>query len=237
MFSSHCCFLSCIQVSQEADKVVWCSYLFKNTPQFVVIHIIKGFSIVNEVEVDVFLELPCFHHDPMNVGNLISGSSASLKPSCTSGSFQFTYCWSLAWSSLSVTLLACEMSTTVQQFEHSLSLPFTGIAIKTDIFQFCDYWWVFQIFWPSECSILTASSLRIWKTSTEILSPPLAWFVVMLEKAHLNSHSRMSGSRWVTTQSLLPVSLRPFLYISSVYSCHFLSSSASVRSLPFLSFI
>jgi len=55
--------------------VVWYSYLFKNFPQFVVIHTVKGFSIVNEVEVDVFLELACFFYDPMDVGSLISGSS------------------------------------------------------------------------------------------------------------------------------------------------------------------
>ena len=67
---------------QEAGKVVWYSCLFKNFPQFVmIIHTVKGFSVVSEAEVDVFLELPCFLHDPMDVGNLISGSSASLKPS------------------------------------------------------------------------------------------------------------------------------------------------------------
>ena len=64
--------------------MVWCSYLFKNTLQFVVIHIIKGFSIVNEVEVDVFLEFPCFYYDPAYVGNLISGSSCT---ACKSGIF------------------------------------------------------------------------------------------------------------------------------------------------------
>ena len=161
-----------------------------------------------------------------------------LNSAFTSDNSQFTYCWSLAWTILSIILLACEMSTTVQQFEHSLSLPFTGIAIKTDIFQFCDYWWVFQIFWPSECSILTASSLRIWKTSTEILSPPLALLVVMLLKALLTSYFRMSGSRWVITPSWLSVSFRSFLHGSSVYFCYlFLISSASVRSILFLPFI
>ena len=70
------CFLTCIQISQEAGKVVWYSHLFKNFPQSVVIHTVKGFSVVNEAEVDVLLELLCFLHDPTNVGNLISGSSA-----------------------------------------------------------------------------------------------------------------------------------------------------------------
>ena len=77
----NCCFLTCIQVSQETDRVVWYSHRFKNFPQFVVIHTTKGFSIVNEAEVDVFLELSCFFNDPMDVGNLISDSSASSKPS------------------------------------------------------------------------------------------------------------------------------------------------------------
>ena len=72
----NCCFLTCIQVSQEGGDVVWYFHLFKNFPQFIVIHTIKGFRAVNEAEVDVFLELPCFPHDPMTVGNLISGSSA-----------------------------------------------------------------------------------------------------------------------------------------------------------------
>ena len=71
MSGYNCCFSTSIQVSQKAGKVVWFSHLFKNFPQFVVIHTVKGFSIVNETEVDVFLELPCFLCDPRNVGNLI----------------------------------------------------------------------------------------------------------------------------------------------------------------------
>ena len=74
MSSSNCNFLTCIQISQEAGKVVWYSHLFKNFPQFVVIHAVKGFSIVNEAEVDVFLEFSCFFYDPMDVGNLITNT-------------------------------------------------------------------------------------------------------------------------------------------------------------------
>ena len=81
MSSSNCCFLTCIQISQKAGQVVWCSYLFKNFPQFVVIHIVKGFDIVNKAEMDVFMELSCFFKDPADVGNLISGSSAFSKSS------------------------------------------------------------------------------------------------------------------------------------------------------------
>src|SRR5574340_526590 len=76
MSSSNCCFLTCIQISQEADQVVWYSHLFQNFPQFIVIHTVKGFSIVNKAEIDVFLELSCFSDGPADVGNLISGSSA-----------------------------------------------------------------------------------------------------------------------------------------------------------------
>ena len=79
MSGSNCCFLTFIQNSQEAGKVVWYSLLFKNFPQFVVIHTVKGFSIVSETEVSVFLERCCFFHDPADVGNLISGSSAFSK--------------------------------------------------------------------------------------------------------------------------------------------------------------
>ena len=77
--SSNFCFLTCIEVSQEAGKVVWYSHLFKNFPQFAVIHTVKGFGVVNKAEVDVFLELSCFFNDPADVGNLISGSSAFSK--------------------------------------------------------------------------------------------------------------------------------------------------------------
>ena len=75
----NCCFLTCIQVSQETGKVVWYSCLLKNFPQFVVIHTVKGFGIVNEAEGDVFLELSCLFYDPTDVGNLISDSSAFFK--------------------------------------------------------------------------------------------------------------------------------------------------------------
>ena len=76
-----CCFLICIQISEEAGQVVWYSHLLKNFPEFVVIHTVKGFGIVNKAERDVFLELSCFFHDPEDVGNLISGSSAFSKTS------------------------------------------------------------------------------------------------------------------------------------------------------------
>ena len=106
MLSSNCCFLTCIDVSQDAGKEVWYSHLFKNLPQFVVIHTVKSFSIVNEAEVDIFLEFSCFFYDPADVGNLFPGSSAFSKSSMFI--WKFLYCWSLAWRILSITFQACE---------------------------------------------------------------------------------------------------------------------------------
>ena len=79
MSSSNCCLLTCIRISQEAGQVVSYSHLFQNFPQFIVIHTVKGFGIVNKAEIDVFLGLSCFFNDPADVGNLISGSSAFSK--------------------------------------------------------------------------------------------------------------------------------------------------------------
>ena len=81
MSHSNCCFLTCIQISQEAGQVLCFSHLFKNVPQFVVIHTVKGFGVVNKAEIDAFLELSRLFHDPADVGNLISGSSAFSKSS------------------------------------------------------------------------------------------------------------------------------------------------------------
>ena len=81
MSGSNYCFLTCIQISQEAGKVVWYSHLFKNFPQFIVIHTVTGFGVVSKAEIDVFLELSCFFDDQADVGNLMSGSSAFSKSS------------------------------------------------------------------------------------------------------------------------------------------------------------
>ena len=106
--------------------------------------------------------------------------------------------------------------------------------IKCYVCYFC----ITQICWLIECSTFTASSFRIWNSSTGIPSFPLTLFIVMLPKAHLTSHSRISGYRWMIAPSWLSGLWRSFLYSSSVYSCHlFLISFASVRSLPSLFFI
>ena len=125
MSGSNCCFLTCIHISQETDQVIWYSHLLKNFPQFVVIHTVKGFDIVNKAEVYVFLELSCFFDDPSDVGNLISGSSAFSKSSLNICKFTVHVLLKLGWRILSVTLLVCEMSAIVQWFEdfwHCLSL-------------------------------------------------------------------------------------------------------------------
>ena len=106
--------------------------------------------------------------------------------------------------------------------------------MKTYLFQCCGHCWVFQICWHIECSIFTASSFRIWNRSTGIPSPPLALFVVMLSKAHLTSHPGcLALGEWSYHHDYLGCE---DIFVES--SCHlFLTSSASVRSIPFLSFI
>ena len=94
--------------------MVWYSHLFQNFPQVIVIHTVKGFGIVNRAEVDVFLELSCFLHDPADVGNLISGSSAFSKTSLNIRKFMVHVLLKPGWSILNITLLACEMSAIVQ---------------------------------------------------------------------------------------------------------------------------
>ena len=87
MSGSNCCFLTCIQISQEAGKVVWYSLLFNNFPQFVVVHTVEGFGVVSEADIDVFLELSCFFYDSTDVDNLISGFSAFSKSSLNTWKF------------------------------------------------------------------------------------------------------------------------------------------------------
>ena len=113
MCTSNRFFLTCIQISQEAGKVVWYSISFIIF-QFVVIYTVKGFSVVNEEEVDILLELSCFFYDPVDVGNLISGSSPFSKSSLNIWKFSVHIPLILAWRILSINLLACEMSAIMQ---------------------------------------------------------------------------------------------------------------------------
>ena len=136
---TNCCFLTYIKVSQEAGKVVWYSHLLKSLPQFVVIHTVKGFGIVNKAELDVFLELSCFFDDPVDVGNLISGSSAFSKTSLNIWNFtvhvllkpgleNFEHCFTSMWDECN-----CVVDWT-----------FFGIAFLWD----CNENWPFPVLWP-----------------------------------------------------------------------------------------
>ena len=138
MCSSNCCFLTCIQVSQEANKVVWHSTSWRIF-QVVVIHTVKGFSLVNEAKVDFFLEFPSFFYDPADVGNLISGSSAFSKTSLNIWKF----------------LVHILLKPSLKDFEHYFASiwddcscvvvwAFFGIALLWD-------WnenWTFPVLWP-----------------------------------------------------------------------------------------
>ena len=194
MSCSNCCFLTCIQVSQEAGKVIWYSHLFQNFPQFIVIHTVKGFNIVSEADVDAFLEFPCFLYDPADVDNLISGSSAFSKPSL--------YIWKF--------LAHILLKPTLKDFEHSLASMWNecDCAVVRTFFGTALLWdWnenrPFTVLWPLLnfpnllaywVRTLIASSFMIWNSSAGIPSIPLALFIVKLLKAHLTSPSRMSGS-------------------------------------------
>ena len=196
MSSSNCCFLTCIQVSQEAGKLVWYSHLLNNFPQFVVIHTVKGFGVVNKPEVDVFLELSCFFDDPADVGNLLSGSSAFSKSSLNIWNFSVHVLLKPGLENLEHYFASVWDEYNCVVVWAFFGIAFFGIGMKPDLFQSCGHCWVFQICWHIEFSTLTASSFRIWNSSNGIPSPPVALFVVMLPKAHLTLHSRMSGSRW-----------------------------------------
>ena len=154
----------------------------------------------------------------MDIGNLISGSSAFSKSSLN------------IWKFMVHVLLKPVLENSEHYFTSMwdecncvVVWTFFGIVFLWDwnknFFQSCGQCWVFQICWHIECSTFTASSSKIWNSSTGIPSPPLALFVVMLPKAHLTSHSRMSGFRWVITLLWLSRSWRSFLY-NSVHSSH-----------------
>ena len=184
------------------------------------------------------MELCCFFDYPKNVGNLISGSSAFSKTSLNIWKFNIHVLLKPG-----LEYFECYFASVWDECNCALVWTFFGIAFLWDWtenrpFRSCGHCWVFQICWQIECSTFTASSFRIWNSSTGIPSPPLTLFVVMLPKAYLTSHSRMSGFRWDITPLRLSGKWRPFLYHSSVHSCHlFLISSASVRSVPCLSLI
>ena len=127
--------------------------------------------IVNKAEVDIFLEFSCFSYDPVDIGNLISGSSVFSKSSLSLWNFSVHILLKPSLGNLSIILLACEVSAIVQYFEYSLALLFFGIGMKTDLFQSCGHCWVFQICWHVEYSTFTASSFRILTISWNSITP------------------------------------------------------------------
>ena len=138
MFSSNCCFLTCIQISQEAGQVVWYSHLFLNFPQFVVIHTVKGFGIVNKAEIYAFLELSRFFCYPVDVGNLISGSSAFSKSSLNIWKF----------------MVHVVLEPGLENFEHYLTcVRWMQLCIVWAFFGIAFLWdwnenWPFPVLWP-----------------------------------------------------------------------------------------
>ena len=142
MSRSNCWFLTCIQISQEADQVVWYSHLFQNFPQFIVIHTVKGFGIVNKAEIDIFLELSCFYMIQRMLAIWCLVPLPFLKPAWTSGSSRFMYCWSLAWGILSD--FEHYLSSIWNECNRAVILTFFGIAVLWD-------WsenWPFPVLWP-----------------------------------------------------------------------------------------
>ena len=138
MSSSNCCFLTCIQISQKAGQVVRYSHLFKNFPQFVVIHTVKGFGI-NKAEIDVFLEISCFFNDPADFGNLISGSSTFSKSSLNN--------WKFTVHGL--------LKPSLETFEHYLASLWDecNCAVVWAFFVIAFLWnwnenWPFSVLWP-----------------------------------------------------------------------------------------
>ena len=139
MSGSNCCFLTCIQIFQKAGQVVWYSHLFKNVPQFAMIHTVKCIRVVNEAEVVVFLELSCVFYDPMDVCNLISGSSAFSKSR-----------WNICKFSVHVLL-----KPSLEDFEHYLASLWNecNCAVVWAFFGIAFLWdwndnWPFPVLWP-----------------------------------------------------------------------------------------
>ena len=186
MSSSNCCFLTCIQISQEVGQVVWYCHVFQNFPQFIVIHTVKGFCIVKKAETDVFLQLSCFLDDPADVSNLISGSSAFSKTSLNIWNFMVHILLKPGLENFEQIFLSVW-----EQCNCAVVWSFFGSAFLWD-------WnenWPFPVLWPL---LSFPNFLAYWvqqfhsiffgilNISTGIPSPPLALFAVMLPKGPLD---------------------------------------------------
>ena len=173
MSSSNYCFLTCIQVSQEAGQVFWYSHLFQNFPQFIVIHSVKDFGIVNKAEIDVFLELSCFFHDPADVGSLISGSSAFSKTSLNIRNFTVH------------TLL----KPGLENFEHYFTSVWDecNCAVVWAFFGITFLWdwnenWPFAVLWP----LLSFPNLLAYWIDYLTVFPTFSLFSMFLKYQNLN---------------------------------------------------
>ena len=197
MSSSNCCFLTCRQISQEAGKTVWYSHVFKEF-----FRVCCGPQQRQRLWCSQWSRSRCFSgtlllfYDALDVGNFISGSSAFSKSNLSiwkfivhillkpSREFWALLCYCVRW---------VQLWGTLNILWHCLSLRLEWkLTFSSPVSGHC---WVFQICWHIECSTFRESSFRIWSSSTGIPSSPLALFEVMLPKALLTSHSRMSGSR------------------------------------------
>ena len=163
MSSSNCCFLTCKQISQ-AGKVVWYSHLFNSLPQFVMIDTVKSFNVVEQTEIDVFREFPCFLYDPVNAGNLISGSFAFSKPSL--------HVWKF--------LVHVMVKPSMQDLKHDLtsmgdeySCPMVSTFFSTTLLGDWDEDWPFPVPWP----LLGLPDLLTYH--------PLETWIVLLESHHI----------------------------------------------------
>ena len=194
MSSSNCCFLTWIQISQEAGQVVWYSHLFQNVPQFIVIHTVKGFGIVNKAEIDVFLELSCFFHDPADVGNLISGSYAFSKTS-----------WNI-WKYMVHILLNPGFNRNFQRY-FAIVWDECNCAVVWTFFGVAFLWdwnenWPFPVLWPllsfpnllaywiqsrkeaskerksKDTLILDLQPPNLWENKCLLLKSPSSWYFV-----------------------------------------------------------
>ena len=235
MSCSNCCFLTCLQVSQ----VRWSGIpISLRSFQFVVIHTVKGFSVVNEAEVDVFLNSLAFSMIQQMLAVWALVSLRFLNPACASGSSWYMYCWSLGWKILSITLLACEcaqLCCSLNILWHCLSLGLEWKLTFSSPVATAEFSKLAGIL-----SVALSQHHLLGFEIAEITSPPLAFIVEILSKAHLTSHSRMSGSRWVTTPLWFSVSLRPFYIVNDVlctYHLHFHQQRMRVLFLHFLTSI
>ena len=151
MSSSNCCFLTCIRISQKTGQVVWYSHLFQNFLQFVVIHRVKSFGIVNEAEVDIFMKFSCFFYDSTDVANLISGSSAFSKSSLNIWKFTVHILLKPGLENFEHYLARMR-----DECNHAVVWAFFGIAFLWDWnenwpFPVCGHCWVFHIWIYQNC--------------------------------------------------------------------------------------